>query len=352
MDAAERNRKGDREIMAYNPKYSFFDSTLAQKDAEDAERMANAQSRLTQAEIKMAENRAVSTPRMMELRQEQARNGAMDDAFAAARQRRLDSQRMTAIADPGRYAPSVRQEALEWQRTGGLRAHELAMLDKQDKGMLDIQAEKTRTAGEAARQTGLTNIELEKLRGGYTDDKGVFHPGSQTLLEREKMQNGIDTLDRQLQQQERIANGEQQSRERVATITGQSAVQQQTEANKGLAAQAEINRQKQQEQIAAQIQRSIIAAGGKADAAKIAGHAKIVGEALRNGSMVGKDAATVMAELAEQYKNDPEMLASIQGYGGQQQPTGGGGAPKEGDRRETASGMAVFRNGKWVLETK
>lgn len=349
--------------MAYKPKYDFDDSFAADKDADSAERVANAQSRLTKAEIKMAENRAVSTPRMMELRQEQARNSAMDDVFAAARQRRLDSQRMTAIANPGRYAQSVRQEALEWQRNGGLRAHELAMLEKQNKGALDVQMEKTRTNGEAARHTGLTNIELEKLRGGYTDDKGVFHPGSQTLLEREKMQNGLTLAEKQIASQERIAGMEHGtigpdgkvtpgSRERVATITGQSAVQQQAETNKGLAAQAEINRQKQQEQIAAQIQRSIIAAGGKADAAKIAGHAKIVGEALRNGSMVGKDAATVMAELAEQYKNDPEMLASIQGYGGQQQPTSGGGAPKEGDRRQTATGMAVFRNGKWVLETK
>ena len=36
--------------------------------------------------------------------------------------------------------------------------------------------------------------------------------------------------------------------------------------------------------------------------------------------MVGKGAATVMAELAAQYKNDPEMLKSIQALGGQQPP--------------------------------
>lgn len=220
--------------MAYKPKYDLGDSIAADNDADNAERMANAQSRLTQAEIRMAENRS---PRMMELRQEQARNAAMGDVFAAARQRRLDSQRMTAIADPGRYAPSVRQEALEWQRKRGLREHELAMLDKQNKGMLDIQAEKTRTAGEAARQTGLTNIELEKLRGGYTDDKGVFHPGSQTLLEREKMQNGLTLAEKQLSSQERIAGMEHGtigpdgkvtpgSRERVARIGAETNAQQ------------------------------------------------------------------------------------------------------------------------------
>lgn len=312
MDAAERNRKGDREIMA-----------------------------LTARELEMRQ--------LQRQREQNAWN-------KETRIQRMEGEIADGSARHGIHAIRQQKEAVDYLRGGGiagLREHELAMLDKQNKGMLDVQTEKTRTAGEAARQTGLTNIELEKLRGGYTDDKGVFHPGSQTLLEREKMQNGIDTLDRQLQQQERIANGEQQSRERVAMITGLSAVQQQAEANKGLAAQAEINRQKQQEQIAAQIQRSIIAANGKVDVANINKHSKTIGEAIKAGALVGKDPTTVMAELAERHKNDPEMLKSIQAYSEQQQPTnGGGGAPKEGDRRQTATGMAVFRNGKWVLETK
>lgn len=273
------------------------------------------------------------TARELEMRQLQ-RQREQNAWNKETRIQRMENEIADGSARHGIYAIKQQKEAVDYLRGGGiagLRAHELAMLEKQNKGALDVQMEKTRTAGEAARQTGLTNIELEKLRGGYTDDKGVFHPGSQTLLEREKMQNGLTLAEKQIASQERIAGMEHGtigpdgkvtpgSRERVATITGQSAVQQQTEANKGLAAQAEINRQKQQEQIAAQIQRSIIAADGKADAAKIAGHAKIVGEALRNGSMVGKSAATVMAELAAQYKNDPEMLKSIQALGGQQPP--------------------------------
>lgn len=273
------------------------------------------------------------TARELEMRQLQ-RQREQNAWNKETRIQRMENEIADGSARHGIYAIKQQKEAVDYLRGGGisgLRAHELDMLEKQNKGALDVQKEKTRTAGEGARQTGLTNIELEKLRGGYTDNEGVFHPGSQTLLEREKMQNGLTLAEKQIASQERIAGMEHGtigpdgkvtpgSRERVATITGQSAVQQQTEANKGLAAQAEINRQKQQEQIAAQIQRSIIAADGKADAAKIAGHAKIVGEALRNGSMVGKSAATVMAELAAQYKNDPEMLKSIQALGGQQQP--------------------------------
>ena len=273
------------------------------------------------------------TARELEMRQLQ-RQREQNAWNKETRLQRMEDEIADGSARHGIYAIKQQKEAVDYLRGGGisgLRAHELDMLEKQNKGALDVQKEKTRTAGEGARQTGLTNIELEKLRGGYTDNEGVFHPGSQTLLEREKMQNGLTLAEKQIASQERIAGMEHGtigpdgkvtpgSRERVATITGQSAIQQQTEANKGLAAQAEINRQKQQEQIAAQIQRSIIAADGKADAAKIAGHAKIVGEALRNGSMVGKSAATVMAELAAQYKNDPEMLKSIQALGGQQQP--------------------------------
>lgn len=290
MAAAERNREGDREIMA-----------------------------LTARELEMRQ--------LQRQREQNAWN-------KETRIQRMEGEIADGSARHGIHAIRQLKETVDYLRSGGiagLRAHELAMLEKQNKGALDVQMEKTRTAGEAARQNGLTDIELEKLRGGYTDKEGVFHPGSQTLLEREKMQNGLTLAEKQIASQERIAGMEHGtigpdgkvtpgSLERVATITGQSAVQKQTEANKGLAAQAEINRQMQQEQIAAQIKRSIIAADGKADSAKIAGHAKIVGEALRNGSMVGKSAATVMAELAAQYKNDPEMLKSIQALGGQQQP--------------------------------
>ena len=242
------------------------------------------------------------------------------DAFLSARQRRLASQNMTALTDPGRYAPQVFKQAKQWYDQGGLRAHELEVLRQQ--GDNDFRVAQQKRLGMKEQGADAAGLNAEATKYGW--DK-------QLEVERERQKGGLTLAEKQIASQERIAGMEHGtigedgtvtpgSRERVATITGQSAVQQQTEANKGLAAQAEINRQKQQEQIAAQIQKSIIAADGKADAAKIAGHAKIVGEALRNGSMVGKSAATVMAELAAQYKNDPEMLKSIQALGGQQQP--------------------------------
>ena len=279
MAAAGRNREGDREIMA-----------------------------LTARELEMRQ--------LQRQREQNAWN-------KETRIQRMENEIADGSARHGIHAIRQLKEAVDYLRSGGiagLRAHELEVLKRQ--GDNDFRIAEQKRLGMREQGANAAGLNAEATKYGW--DK-------QLEVEQERQKGGLTLAEKQIASQERIAGMEHGtigpdgkvtpgSRERVATITGQSAVQQQTEANKGLAAQAEINRQMQQEQIAAQIQRSIIAAGGKADAAKIAGHAKIVGDALRGGSMVGKDPATVMAELAEQYKNDPEMLKSIQTFGGQQQP--------------------------------
>ena len=276
---------------------------------------------------------AGNNPGLRAAEREQVLRGREADVFSAARQRRINANRAIAASDPGRFSAFETRSLLGLQHTQGgdipmrdrqeregLRAHELEVLKRQ--GDNDFRVAEQKRLGMREQGADAAGLNAEATKYGW--DK-------QLEVEQERQKGGLTLAEKQIASQERIAGMEHGtigpdgivtpgSRERVATITGQSAVQQQAEANKGLAAQAEINRQKQQEQIAAQIQRSIIEAGGKVDAAKIAGHAKIVEQALRNGAIVGKDAATVMAELAEQYKNDPEMLKSIQGYGGQQQP--------------------------------
>ena len=262
------------------------------------------------------------TARELEMRQLQ-RQREQNAWNKETRIQRMEDEIADGSARHGIYAIKQQKEAVDYLRGGGiagLRAHELEVLKRQ--GDNDFRIAEQKRLGMREQGADAAGLNAEATKYGW--DK-------QLEVERERQKGGLTLAEKQIASQERIAGMEHGtigpdgkvtpgSRERVATITGQSAVQQQTEANKGLAAQAEINRQKQQEQIAAQIQRSIIAADGKADAAKIAGHAKIVGEALRNGSMVGKSAATVMAELAAQYKNDPEMLKSIQALGGQQPP--------------------------------
>lgn len=139
---------------------------------------------------------------------------------------------------------------------------------------------------------------------------------------------GIDAEHGKIGEDGKVTPG---SRERTAQIQGESEVQKQEAANKGLLAQAEITRQNKEKELATQIEKAQIAAGGKADSAKIASHAKIISAALQGGALQNKDAGTVLAELAEQYKNDPEMLSSIKsaGSGQQQQPQIPGYSPEK-----------------------
>ena len=306
---------------------------------------------------------AGNNPGLRAAEREQVLRGREADVFSAARQRRINANRDIAASDPGRFSAFETRSLLGLQHTQGgdiarndidersnLRQHELDMLKQTGENEFKVAEQKR--LGMKEQGSNAAGLNAEATKYGWNKQLKMEQKRQEGLTEREKM-IGDRT--------ERIAGMEHGtigpngtvtpgSRERVATITGKSAVQQQAEANKGLAAQAEINRQKQQEQIAAQIQRSIIAAGGKADAAKIAGHAKIVGEALRNGSMVGKDAATVMAELAEQYKDDPEMLKSIQSAGGQQQAAPATGSNIEkGTRKTFPNGQTGMWDGtKWV----
>ena len=180
---------------------------------------------------------AGNNPRIRAAEREQNLRNRESEISNQAHARFMRSRRNYLERNPNAVSPQEYAATMGYERgknPTGLWQHELDMLDKQNKGMLDVQTEKTRTAGEAARQTGLTNIELEKLRGGYTDDKGVFHPGSQTLLEREKMKNGLTLAEKQLSSQERIAGMEHGtigpdgkvipgSRERVANINADSA---------------------------------------------------------------------------------------------------------------------------------
>lgn len=128
-----------------------------------------------------------------------------------ARERFNESKRGSMINNPGRYSPFEKKAILDPYNQKQLRQHEMDMLEEQNRGALAIQEEKTRTAGEAARQTGLTQVEQEKLRGGYYEN-GVFVPGYQTILEREKMANNLTLKEKEWGTRERIADRESKRR--------------------------------------------------------------------------------------------------------------------------------------------
>lgn len=128
-----------------------------------------------------------------------------------AQERFKASKRESMINNPGRYSPFEKKAVMDEYNQNQLRQHEMDMLEEQNRGALAIQQEKTKTAGEAARQTGLTQVEQEKLRGGYYEN-GVVVPGYQTILEREKMANNLTLKEKEWGTQERIADSQSKRR--------------------------------------------------------------------------------------------------------------------------------------------
>lgn len=153
------------------------------------------------------------TARELELN-ERARQDAWHRQNLEARKKFNESRLAAAHNDPGRYSPWEQRAMDEERRTISLRQHEMDMADKKYASDLALAKEKTLAAGEAARQKGLADIELSKLTGGYTDGKGVFHPGSQTLLERERIQAGLTQAEKEMATRQRLAEIEDQGRDR------------------------------------------------------------------------------------------------------------------------------------------
>lgn len=153
---------------------------------------------------------ARNNPRLRAMERESVLRTAEADVFNKARQRRIDSQRLVAIADPGRFSPFERNSLLGIDKNGGalidrserdiLRQHELQMLRQQ--GFNSIGTEEAKARGlamngmEAARigadsrvraaeigaAADVQKANLEsgsaKARFGWFDESGTYHPGS------------------------------------------------------------------------------------------------------------------------------------------------------------------------------
>lgn len=237
---------------------------------------------------------------------EQATRNREADVFNAARRRRMESHDLTVMADPNRFSPFEVKAVKERLDQQGLRAHELAMAQKDSDTKLGV-AEKNafgmQHQGEFAAQH---NADAARYRADQ--DVKIADITQKGLTEREKA-IAAGNLE--------VEKTRQAGAKSVAETQGEWNVKQQSEANKGLIAKTEYEWQQKEKQIAADIQKRTIAAGSKVDAAKVAGHAKIISDALKAGALSSKHASTVLAELAEANKNNPELLASITAFAGQ-----------------------------------
>lgn len=276
--------------------------------------------------------------------------------IAKAHERRMASRSRFIEGNPGAVSPQERAGVMQWQHNQGLtgresalQQHEIDMLKR--RGAIDLGVAEQKRLGmreqgsAAAEANGRWGLDIEEQRGanaltlaekewakkkeiaeidaksrklgieaehGSYDEKGNYRPGSRVLSERER---------------------------------GEWSVKQQTEANKGTLAQAEVKRQQQEAQIAATLQRAAIQSQGKIDAAKIGAYSKEISAAISAGAQNGKDTGTVLAELKEVHKDDPGFGAALDSLGGSQQQQGGKKEVKRQRNAKTGQVRIVYDDG-------
>ena len=245
-------------------------------------------------------------------------------------------------SNPNSYSPEYQRRFLDEKKDDYWRERRLDHETELEKMRIEgnvaaargqgADAAKFRADADKEIATGRNNTELEKWRlengEGGTKDR-LAEKQSQTELEKFRMEHGYTDKDGNYHpgSKERIAGMQIEGQKDVATINRETEI-----------AKADQAAAKQQRDIAAKIQQSQIAAGQKADAAKTAAHAKIISSALQAGALNGKPPEVVIAELKNQYKDDPEMSTSLQivggGSGGSdnpavQAPNAGQGGPEQ-----------------------
>lgn len=146
------------------------------------------------------------------------------DAFLSARQRRLASQNMTALTDPGRYAPQVYKQAKQWYDQRGLRAHELQVLKQQGENEFRVAEQKRLGMKEQGADADRLNAEATKY--GWDKQLAMEEKKQSGLTEREKL---IGDREKELEgvrgkNAQAVANINADSAYDVADRQGQTAV--------------------------------------------------------------------------------------------------------------------------------
>lgn len=296
---------------------------------------------------------AGNNPRLRAAEREQVLRDREGDIYAAARERRINSNRQIAASDPGRFSSFERNALLGLQHTSGgdiplmdrqeragLRAHELAIADK------GIEQERVKAWG-MANQGGVAagiragvDRELGRAQHGYFDENGNYVPGSTVqaaeatgLWKSELQDNNWRNRFEQLQIQEYGRNNRQQKQieagqEKTKEWGKQKGLDR--EANSQHAAERTSRiKERQAQQDAMREQRDFEAFD------------KIVGTV--NSNLTPEQEKEYQALKPEERKT---WWKNHVGRGDQQQD----GAPKNGDRKQFKQGWGTWKDGKWVLD--
>ena len=299
--------------MAYKRRFS-------DDDVERMERDADAAGRITAAERKMA----------LAGNSFNNRNNQIAALTAAARERRLASRSHFVTMNPGAVSPQERASLAQERLTGresALQQHEMDMLKQHGENDFRVAEQKRlgmkEQGSDAAEANGRWGLEIEKQRGASAltlEERKMAGQKDLAEIDAQSRQLGIEAEHGSYDENGNYRPGSRVLSERER---GEWSVKQQTEANKGTLAQAEVKRQQQEAQIAATLQRAAIQSQGKIDAAKIGAYSKEISAAIAAGAQNGKDTSTVLAELKEAHKDDPGFGAALDSLGGGQQQQGG-----------------------------
>ena len=332
--------------------------------AEAAKQQAAAQKELNQASADL--DNANNPLRRLEERDE-ARRQAEHDRNTAARERFAKSHALTAVNDPGRYAPQVVKAArdyLEGQGYGqeGERRRQFNEQQATARHEADMKAQgmerQGQGAAEARANADMKIAETNAASAQKIKDAELAASKELAATEAATKKYGIDAEYGKYNKDGTVTEG---SRERTERIRGEASVESARETAKGMIGKAEAQRlQKQQEWEA----RAKAQMGRNASAytnAQIRGMSSIISKAYES-ALTPADREKVTNQLKEQYKDNPLALSLIGTMAapeaqpanpqGQTPQTAQGGAtrttPKEGETKNFPNGdVGTWRNGKW-----
>lgn len=224
--------------MAYKRRFSDDDARLMEQDADAA-------GRITAAERKMA----------LAGNSFNNRNNQIADLTAAAHERRLASRSHFVTMNPGAVSPQERASLAQERLTGRERAiqdFERGMLGNKIAGEVGVaEAKRDGMIGQgrdAAEANGRWSLEIEKQRGASAltlEERKMAGQKDLAEIDAQSRQLGIEAEHGSYDENGNYRPGSRVLSERER---GEWNVKQQTEANKGTLAQAEVKRQQQEAQ--------------------------------------------------------------------------------------------------------
>lgn len=242
------------------------------------------------------------------------REEKLADIQDAAHERFMRRHRQSVESNPASFSSydPMRRAVEADMAAKGLRQHELDRLEMQNKSALEIEQERAKGLENqglgAARERAAADIDVagKNLEGIQETQKG--------LTEREKAQ---------IEANQKLEETRGANQLGLAEKQGEWSVK--TEQERAKAAQEAAERaENQRRQREVELQR--MKNEGAVDAAKAKGETieintksrnynAIITSAIKAGGAVGKSPAQVLAELQQQYKDNPELLEAITGYG-------------------------------------